>query len=106
MAAGELAGFRLTPKAETDLEDIWLYSAETWSPSQADRYLDALLAAIDTLVAMPAMARERPEFDPPVRIHPAAEHLIVYHVEHEWLVIIRVLGSRQNWRAILGVIDS
>jgi toxin ParE1/3/4 len=28
---------RLTPLAETDLEDIWSYSAENWTADQADR---------------------------------------------------------------------
>jgi toxin ParE1/3/4 len=102
---GELAGYRLTPRAETDLEDIWRYTAETWSPDQADRYIDALVATFQALTAMPAMSRERSEFTPPVRIHPSAEHLIVYRIEEDWLLVIRVLGGRQNWRAILEAID-
>jgi toxin ParE1/3/4 len=105
MASNELVGYRLTPKAEADLEDIWLYSAETWSPAQADRYVDALVAAFEALVAMPFMARVRTEFTPPVRIHPSAEHLITYRVEGDCLLIIRVLGGRQNWRTLLEVID-
>jgi toxin ParE1/3/4 len=106
MASGELAGYRLTPKAEADLEDIWLYTAETWSPDQADTYIDSLVRTIETLVAMPTIARERDEFDPPVRIHPAAEHLIIYRVEEALLLVIRILGGRQNWRAMLEMIDA
>ena len=105
MAATELSGFRLTPKAEHDLEEIWLYSAETWSPDQADIYIDSLVHTIETLVAMPTIARERNEFDPPVRIQPSAEHLIVYRVQDPLLIVIRILGGRQNWRAILEIID-
>ena len=106
MTARELAGYRLTPKAEIDLEDIWLYTAQTWSPDQADTYIDGLVRTIETLVAMPAIARERDEFDPPVRVHPAAAHLIVYRVEEAALLVIRILGGRQNWRAMLEVIDA
>jgi plasmid stabilization system protein ParE len=29
MAARELSSYKLTPKAERDLEEIWLYSAMT-----------------------------------------------------------------------------
>ena len=106
MASSELAGYRLTPKAEADLEDIWLYTAQTWSPDQADIYIDSLTQTIETLVAMPTIARSRDEFDPPVRIHPAAEHLIIYRVEDAFLLVVRILGGRQNWRAMLEVIDA
>jgi toxin ParE1/3/4 len=106
MAPGELTGYRLTPKAEEDLEAIWRYSAETWSPDQADLYIDTLIQTIETLVGMPTMARERDEFDPPVRIHPTAEHLIIYRIEGAFLLVVRILGGRQNWRSMLEVIDA
>jgi plasmid stabilization system protein ParE len=32
----------LSPRGKTDIDDIWEYSAETWSPAQADRYLTGL----------------------------------------------------------------
>lgn len=106
MTSSELADHRFTPHAEADLEDIWRYTAQTWSPDQADTYIDSLIQTIETLVAMPTIARERAEFDPPVRIHPAAEHLIIYRIEEPFLVVIRILGGRQNWRAMLEVIDA
>jgi toxin ParE1/3/4 len=96
---------RLTPKAEDDLEDIWSYTAETWSANQADRYLDELLEKFDLLLAMPEIAHERTEFTPPVRIHPSGSHLLVYRIEVDHLLIIRVLGARQNWQIILDKID-
>lgn len=106
MTTGEFAGYRLTPKAEDDLEEIWRYSAETWSAAQADRYIDTLISAIETIVAMPTLARERVDFDPPVRIHPAAEHLTIYSIDRATILVIRILGGRQNWRAMLEVIDA
>jgi toxin ParE1/3/4 len=106
METTELSGYLFTPKAENDLEAIWRYTAETWSPGQADRYIDMLIQTIATLVAMPLLARERAEFTPPVRIHPAAEHLIIYCIDSDRLSVIRILGSRQNWRALLEVIDA
>ena len=103
MEPAELSGFLFTPQAEDDLEAIWRYTASIWSPNQADLYIETL---IQTLVAMPKLARERTEFAPPVRIHPTAEHLIIYRIDGDRLSVIRILGGRQNWRALLEVIDS
>ena len=105
MAGRELDHYRLAPAAETDLEDIWLYTARNWSLQQADRYMDALEDAFDTLVAMPEIARERSEFDPPVRVHPSAQHVIVYRSEADHRAILRILGGRQNWQAFLDLAD-
>ncbi len=54
---------------------------------------------------MPEMARERGEFDPPVHIHPSAEHLTIYRIEGTHLLILRFLGASQAWHAILRAVD-
>ena len=105
MPASSLASFRLTPAAGNDLEDIWTFTAREWSVAQADRYTDILEDTFERLLFMPEMARERAEFDPPVRIHPSAEHLIDYRVEDDHLAILRVLGADQDWQAILRALD-
>lgn len=105
MPASNLSTYRLTPAAQHDLEDIWLYTARTWTMAQADRYTDILEDTFDRLLFMPEMARERPEFDPPVRIHPSPEHLIIYRVEEDYLLILRMLGAGQDWHAILRAVD-
>lgn len=102
MSGGARPQYHLTPAAEADLEEIWRYSARTWSPDQADRYTDGLVAAFEMLLALPGIARERPEFDPPVRIHPVAQHVIVCRIEDGRLIILRILAARQDWQALLG----
>jgi len=106
MSRNSVTHYRLTPAAQDDLEEIWLYSARTWSVEQAERYTDALEETFDRLLATPEMARERTEFDPPVRIYPSAEHVIIYRIEDEYLAILRILGRRQDWLSILNAIDS
>lgn len=105
MSASNLTAYRLTPAAQGDLEDIWLYTARRWSPEQADRYADILEDIFERLLFMPEMARERAELNPPVRIHPGAEHLIVYRIEEDHLAILRVLGAAQDWQTILRAAD-
>ncbi|WP_307534336.1 type II toxin-antitoxin system RelE/ParE family toxin [Paracoccus sp. PAMC 22219] len=105
MPAEERYSLRLTPQAEGDMEEIWLHGVAEWSPEQADRYVDGITAVFDLLCAMPGIARERPEFNPPVRIHPSGAHLIIYRTIGDRLDVLRVLGGRQNWPILLEVLE-
>ena len=93
---------RYTREATRDLETIWTYGAEVWGARQATIYARALRASVETLREMPEIARERPEFTPPLRIHPSAQHLIIYFADDSALTVVRILSPRQNWQAILG----
>ncbi|MBO6561105.1 MAG: type II toxin-antitoxin system RelE/ParE family toxin [Nisaea sp.] len=103
--SGAPTHYRLTPRARADLEEIWLYSEETWSAEKADDYIDALTEGFEALLRVPEMARERTELRPPVRIHPLGGHLIVYRILEDHIEIVRLLGGRQNWVAILAALD-
>jgi toxin ParE1/3/4 len=105
MTESSLTTYRLTPAAQKDLADIWLYTTQQWSVPQADRYTDILEDTLERLLFMPEMARERPEFDPPVHIHPSSNHLIIYRIENDHLSILRILGASQDWQTILRSVD-
>jgi len=106
MAQAEAAGYRLTPRALADLGEIWRYSAETLSVTQADQHVDALAQRFAMIAAMPGLAQERPEFIPPVRIHVHEGLLVIYRLAGGEAVILRLLGARQDWRAILAAAES
>jgi len=105
MSDKEVSTYLLTPEAEKDLEDIWLYSYETWSEHQANRYIEILEDTFVRLSYMPEQAGELLDFDPPVRIFPSAKHIIIYRIAGRAIVIIRVLGARQDWITILHKLD-
>lgn len=94
-------GVRLSPKAESDLEEIWYHTASAWSETLADRYIENLVVVFDLLLVMPKMAYERTEFVPPVRIHPTGTHLVIYRTNGDFLDILRVLSGRQDWQILL-----
>lgn len=105
MPAKERYSLRLMPQAESDMEEIWLHGAAEWSLEQADRYIDGITALFDLLCAMPGIARERPEFKPPVRIHPSGAHLIIYRTVGDQLDVLRILGGRQDWPRLLEILE-
>ena len=47
--------YRLSPLAERDLEEIWLYVAEDASPANADRLIDAIVDRFDLLAEQPRL---------------------------------------------------
>ena len=65
---------------------------------RADSYLFGLKKLFELLAGSPFLARERPEFDPPVRLHPYGSHIVIYRVENGELMVLRVLHGRQDWR--------
>jgi len=88
---------RFRPSARADLEGIWREGVAHWSPDTADAYIRALLARIDLIAAHPEIARERHEFTPPVRIHPAGAHVVVYRIAEDHIDIIRIRHGREDW---------
>lgn len=105
MPRSDLACYRLTPAAQRDLEKIWLYGADRWSTDQAERYADTMEETFERLRVMPELARERLEFDPPVRIHPVARHIVIYRIDGDHLTVLRILGQSQDWQSILKSIN-
>ena len=70
--------YRLSPLAEQDLEEIWLYVAEDSSPTTADRLIDAIVDRFDLLEEQPAVGRARPEFGAGVRSFVVESYVIYY----------------------------
>ena len=92
---------RLRQQAITDLDDIWDYTCTTHGAAQAVSYLNELDATFHLLTEHPEMARIREEFDPPVRLHPHREHLVIYRIEEAHLEVLRILHRRANWSEFL-----
>mgnify|MGYP000863181458 CR=1 FL=1 len=103
--APDSRGYAIAPEGLRDLETVWAYGAETWFADQADRYLDELVQAFDRVARSPALFRECLEFMPLVRIYPYRSHLIVYVDLEGQVTILRILGGRQDWQAILRALD-
>ena len=56
---------------------------------------------LDLIADNPRIARERAEFNPPVRLHPYQSHTIVYLLNDMGVLVVRVLHGRQDWERCL-----
>ncbi|QIG79457.1 type II toxin-antitoxin system RelE/ParE family toxin [Stakelama tenebrarum] len=92
-----MSGYRLSKAAADDLARIAEYTVETFGPAQALAYRDSLISTFEFLAENPRAARLRNELTPPVRMHPHKPHLIIYSVEDDAILIVRIRHGREDW---------
>lgn len=93
--------YKLSQEADSDLYALYIEGIEEHGIVQADKYYDELIGALDLLGRHPEMARIRFEIDPPVRVHPHKEHIIIYDIEDDGDVfIVRVRNRREDWVSV------
>lgn len=89
--------YRLSPRAERDLEDIWLYTFENWSAEQADRYQNQIMAAIEGLVNGSRQGRPIDDIRPGYRKLAVASHFLFYRITDAGMIdVIRILHQRMD----------
>ncbi len=82
---------RFTTQADADIIDCYIYGLSNFGQGQADAYEQDLRHAIEIIADNPRLAAERPEYRPPVRIHHHAKHYVIYLIEDEHILVVRVL---------------
>lgn len=88
--------FKKTGLADGDLIDIYVYGYRSFGVSQAEKYYSELNEIFQFLAETPYVCRERTEFIPPVRIFHHGRHLIVYLVNDDHILIVRVLHDSMD----------
>jgi len=89
-----MAEYRLTPAAERDLENIWLYTRRQWSAEQADGYIEILANAFAELAQTPKIAPSCDHIRSGYRRRSVDQHMIYFRVTDYGIAIIRVLHDR------------
>jgi len=100
-----MAGFRLSPEAEAELDGIWLHIArESGSMDIASRLVDAISERFWLLAQFPHMGRKRDaDLAPGLRSFPAEGYVIIHCIEDDEIVaILHVVPSNREIVALLG----
>ncbi len=95
---------RLAPRAVTDLDDIWLYVAqESGSIDIANHLIDTITQRFLLLASFPHIGRSREDdLGPGYRSFSVGDYVIMYCVEDEDALILRVVHGRRNLEALFG----
>jgi toxin ParE1/3/4 len=96
-------GYVIAPRAETDLDEIWLYIArESGSADLADRLLDSVADGFLQLARFPHLGRRRDEISRSARTFVVHEYVVVYVVEDGDVLILRVVHGRRDLDSLFG----
>jgi toxin ParE1/3/4 len=95
---------RVAPRAEADLDDIWLYVAKrSGSMDVATRLIDAITSRFYLLSNFPYVGRARDEdFGAGMRSACVGEYVIVYCADGQEVLILRVVHGRRDLEALFG----
>jgi toxin ParE1/3/4 len=92
-----MAKFKLTNNAVKDLSDIWNYTFEEWSESQADKYYKLLLNACSSIAKKPELGKVYEKIYLELKGKRTSKHIIFYRVMDEQSIeIVRILNERMD----------
>lgn len=86
---------RLSPAAEADFDDIWVYTSQHWSRKQANTYYDKLFDACEDLASGKKQGRPSGIL-PDCKKYSCGSHVIYYTESAQHCNIVRILHQRQD----------
>jgi toxin ParE1/3/4 len=91
-----MAEYRLSPRAQHDLGELFDYTVTHWGLSQAMRYTELIEAACADLAEAPQQARDCTDIRPGYRRRSVAQHVIYFRQTVYGIAIIRILHHRMD----------
>ena len=86
----------ISKRAVSDLEEIWLYTVNTWSVEQADRYYSLIIDEIEYICRNIDSGKSMNFVRKGYRASKVKSHLIFYRVYNDTVEIIRILHERMD----------
>jgi toxin ParE1/3/4 len=96
-----MAPFRLTFRAEADIDAIWDYIAVVkHSPQAADNQIESLYARFNLLADHPLMGQLRSDLRTDLRVFSVENYVILYFPAAEGIEVIGVLHGARDIESI------
>ncbi len=89
---------KISKQASNDLEEIWLYTLENWSKTQADRYIKLILNEIDLIAENPTSGKDYSKIRKGYFCSSIKSHLVFYKINQkkQEIQVIRILHQRMD----------
>ena len=90
--------YKISKEAEYDLERIWLYTFDEWSPEQADYYYDLIMDEIEYIAEHPKSGKDYNNVRKGYFRSAVKSHFIFYRInlKVEKVEIIRILHKQMD----------
>ena len=88
--------FELSKLALRDINNIWIYTADKWSKTQANNYYKEIFKKINSICENPEIGKQIEEIKPQHRILQAKSHLIIYKKNKSKIYIDRILHEKMD----------
>lgn len=92
-----MSRYILSPKAASDLDEIWNHTLAQWGDAQAERYIRDIQQAIEGAVADPRRGRPCDHIRTGYFKLSAGAHVIFYRLVSGELDVIRILHQRMDF---------
>jgi toxin ParE1/3/4 len=91
-----VSAYRLTPRAQRDFDEIWIYSKATWGGRRALAYLREIRATIALVAANPDLSPFDEDLPSGYRRRSTGSHFIFYRRQDDFIEIVRVLHQNMD----------
>jgi toxin ParE1/3/4 len=92
-----MAKYFLTNKAVEDLAEIWSFTYEVWSESQADKCYGLLIDTCKQIAKSPSIGKKYHEITKEVLGCRVGKHIIFYHeTKPKEIEVLRILHERMD----------
>ena len=88
--------YEISNLAQQDLEDIWIYTFENWSLSQADKYYELMIKEFDRICKDPEIGFPIDYVKLGHRTIPIKSHIIVYKMKASKIWVDRILHKNRD----------
>jgi toxin ParE1/3/4 len=99
-----MSEFRLSPEAEAELDEIWLYTARgSGSVDTANRVIDDITDSLWALARHPYIGRRRDhDLRPGLRTFASGPYVIVHRIaENEVVLILHIVHGKRDIDSLL-----
>jgi len=101
-----MSEFRLSPEAEAELDEIWLYIARaSGSMETANRVIDEITDSLWALARHPYIGRKRDhDLRPGLRTFTSGQYIIVHRIaEHDVVLILHIFHGKRDIGSLLNL---
>jgi len=91
-----VSAYRLTPRAQRDFDEIWIYSKAKWGPRRALAYLRDIRTTIALVASNPDLSPVDGDLPDGYRRRFMGSHFIFYRRRGSFIEIVRVLHQNMD----------